>query len=337
LFDETLQKAFPSIDLLQKATKRLVPPDGDCLWTSFLQATRGMPLQMKPDTTVLQLRLMVLHYVKANLNNFCLPMMAIPNTSLALTTPAEVLAAQLAKRLLTIDGKRALCSCTKSQIKDNGYEHLCKGVKCGDIVIFQESDLFLYTNFDEYFDGMCRKGAYSEDLEIMALSSFFKVSIAVYTPTGDHQDPIITCFYHPNARGLVALINQNGRGHYDWLTFAERTQDPPPHSALDSTKDSTQNFSYSTISPNRRMPLTDWVEAKIVNLQKEFTTLAQHLKFPVTWPNHNNGKYTHLLEPVETALHAIPIRHLDLDLDGQLGAPLASIDPWTRPFFPSDT
>lgn len=317
IFTDDMRKAFPTVKQIEKASVKTDKPDGDCLWSSFLDATKGMQIGLPPDTSNLQLRLMTLHFLKANVDKPCLPVIAIPSVPLSLTSPREVLAAQMPKRLLKIDGKRIPCSC----MMDKSFEktgHICGGQKYGDIVIFGEADLHLYTTFDEYFDGMCRKGAFSEELEIMTLSALFKVNIAVFTPDRVGQEPAVTCFFQPAAKGLALLINQNGQGHYDWLSFAESTA---PKDAQEAS------ITPAAVSAEpKRLPLTQWLEIKIVELHKAFEVAKLSIKFPVAWPLNNNGKHIPLLQPLDSQLGSIPIQ------PSSTAAPEAAIDPWTEPF-----
>jgi hypothetical protein len=75
---------------------------------------------------------------------------------------------------------------------------------------------------------MSQNGAFGEDLEIMALSARFEVNIGVchfaseYFDAGSWQ---IHTFAHPQAKGTVMLMNSDGRGHYNWMSF------PKPSSA----------------------------------------------------------------------------------------------------------
>jgi phage host-nuclease inhibitor protein Gam len=193
------------------------------------------------------------------------------------------------------------------------------------MVIAQQSELYFYTSFEEYFDGMCRKGAYAEELEIMALSSLFKINIAVYTPLRIGQEPTASCFYQPAAKALVLFINRDGRGHYDWLSLTDSLEMQRKIDAADAT--AVQDAAVLPMK-NDRMPLTLWIESKICDLQKEFN--ARHaVKFPASWPLQRNGRYIQTLQPLDTQLIAISA-HLPK-------APASNADPWAAPMSPKDT
>ncbi len=66
LFDYSLRKAFPSLLQLQDAFTHKVEGDGDCLFTSFLQATSNMSIGLAPGSSTMALRLMTLQFLKMN-------------------------------------------------------------------------------------------------------------------------------------------------------------------------------------------------------------------------------------------------------------------------------
>jgi hypothetical protein len=334
LYDSTRAKAFPSIDQLKFATIQTVAPDGNCLWSSFLQATSKLQLQLIPNSTPMQLRLMIMHFIKSNLDIPCLALIALPEAPLSLTSPAEVLASQMSKRLILVNNKRTPCPCTRQQISEKG--HACNGIPFGDIQTLNGTNLF-YTNFDEYFDGMCCNGSFSEDLEIMALSSLFKINIAVYVPARDHQAPVVTHFFQPNAKGLALLINHNGRGHYDWLSFSDlenevifskqqhqqqqHKQQQQHHQTLIEEQDATLPH-----KDDGRMPITLWIESKIISLQMNFVATRQSAKFPFSWPLLKNSKYASVIQPLEAQLSAIISRPAEIATT----TTDSSTDPWTE-------
>jgi hypothetical protein len=361
IFDPSLQKAFPTSEQIQSAFIRRVKGDGDCLFSSFLQATSQMKIGMPPNTSALALRLITLNFLKINVKQYVLPMIAFPDAPLSLTTPEKAIKSQMPKKLIiSKDHKRTQCSCSLEELKKG---HLCDGTSFGDIIIHGQSPHW-YINFDEYYDGMCKVGAYAEELEIAALSALYKVNIAVWVPHRlDHaalacplRDAAITFesvthFYYPGAKGLVLLFNSDGRGHYDWLTFADETQDPAFHhvSKTPAALAQANNFEKAAVdppsanvlkqiitdeeavpSPLQRQPLTCWLESKIIRLQQEFEASRSTLKFPFSWPLLQKGKHFALLQPLDTALAIIPIKHTTMEAKHSV-----ALDPWSRVFDPS--
>ena len=196
-----------------------VAGDGQCLFTSFRQATSALKIGLDPSTSSQQLRSHVIHFLRLNKDNNvlyapCMPMYAPHN--LDSVSPTGVIRTQMA--YVMVDGQR----CT-SPTQKNSRVHTCNGSRYGEIMMGANSSqtdphLRKYQGIEDYLEIMVRPQAYAEDLEIMALSVIYRVTIAIFTPRR-REKPTLQCFFHPRAIATIVLYNADGQGHYEWLNF----------------------------------------------------------------------------------------------------------------------
>jgi hypothetical protein len=267
--------SLPSAEKCSKATRIPIEGDGDCPWHAFLAAYKLLPMpsiiQMSPKTSPNELRRSTLHFLKANRNNKILPTLALPHAVVTLTSPeAHLKSQQVFKFTTDSKGRKVKCNC-------NGL-HLstCNGQRFGEIQIIGSTPLH-YTSFDEYFDIMIRPGAYSEDLEIMALAARFNVNFVIWQPVRGPNNNI-ACYYRANNKTVITLKCSDGWGHYETLSFANvplaadnadcaivlGTPLTPPHAQSRDSPSSTRNNAPSPL------PVHAWISLKLHNIRVDF-------------------------------------------------------------------
>lgn len=221
--------AFPNINACREAKKIDVIGDGQCLFSSVIGATSLLRINIgiSPKMTPLQLRTITLHFLRENRHVQALYRdcnLAEAPHQIDTASPEEMIQGSMPWRFA--NGGRC-----RSPTKATNYKHSCGGPQCGELFVAGKSEIYL--DLDSYIAIMSRPEAYAEDLEIMALSAIYKLSIAVWVPErdGDHyrdqyDNPkeALQCFYHPNAIATIVLKNTDGRGHYEYLDFSQSAE-----------------------------------------------------------------------------------------------------------------
>jgi hypothetical protein len=228
--------SFPSPEQCQEATVHTVPGDGNCLFHSLVAAATSKGIIMEPNFSAASLRNNLMLFLQENRHNSILPVCF----GGSYVSPDEHLRSQMPGRLVQTcsrNNEQTLTPCTSClEDKDNtSKRHRCNGVPFADIRILGKGPT-IYTSFETYIDGMSQNGAYGEDLEIMAFSACYEVNIGVCHFASEWFDAggqwLIHTFAHPRSKGTIMLINANGRGHYDWISFPKtittRARAPAP-------------------------------------------------------------------------------------------------------------
>jgi len=155
-------------------------------------------------------------------------------------SPERFISGARSGRLIRQGDDRVPCSCiedARALALANGsspdYTHKCNGIAFGRLKIFQIQNQFgIFVDAAEYFDLMAVPTTFGEDLEIMALACMLQINIAVWMPYSheafrkdnnnkDVKHGVVQCYYRPRALGTIVLLNTEGQGHYDWLTFKD--------------------------------------------------------------------------------------------------------------------
>ena len=226
MFTVRAAAAMPTLDACRKAKKIDVKGDGQCLFSSALGAAAALKLDIgiSRDMTPQQLRLIAIHFNRENRHAQALFKDANPAEAphpLETESP-EGFVKGLMPYTLAANGER--CS---SPTRETNYRHRCSGIRYGQLFVNGKEQK--YTDLDSYLDLMSHPTAYGEDMEIMAISAIYKISIMVWTPAREddlYQDQTgrpreaLQCFYHPKSIATIVLKNTNGRGHYEYLDFS---------------------------------------------------------------------------------------------------------------------
>jgi hypothetical protein len=242
-----VHRRFPSPEDCDKAFVHVVPGDGNCLFASLLEAAYSIGgVISEPGVSVSSLRLTVMRYIEDNRNHDVLPVISLDDEASALVSPESHLRGQMPGRLVqTADSSLVPCSSCLADASNKSKQHCCGGIPFGEIIIMGSNTPSYYTSFETYIRLMSQDKAFGEDLEIMAFSSCFKVSVSVCHFASEHLNDEnkwqIHTFDNPQSRATIVLLNSDGRGHYDWLSFPTTLPAVQPNGCRLGNQDVAQN------------------------------------------------------------------------------------------------